>query len=403
MIAGTGETARWFSQAADLGFMLSCGMWQTAIQHVQSEFVGTLSSAADWALSAALLVGAAIAALLLHAAVLALARRMLGDRRPFLRTLLGATKGPTRLGLLLIALAIALPTTPLAGDTKEVLARLLGLATICLLGWIAATTLRIAADLYLMRFRIDVEDNLLARKHVTQVRVLVGVLDAVIVLITVAFALMTFEAVRQFGITLFASAGVAGIIAGLAARPVLTNFIAGVQIAVAQPIRIDDAVIVENESGNVEEITFSYVVVRLWDLRRMVVPLSYFIEKPFQNWTRIGGELIGSVFFYVDHTAPVDAIRTKLTEIASQSKLWNGKVVSLQVSDCKETTIELRALVSANSASSVWDLRCEMREKLIDFLQREYPSALPRRRYETTEKTELKSNEAQEVQAARGR
>lgn len=403
MIAGTGETARWFSQAADLGFMLSCGMWQTAIQHVQSEFVGTLSSAADWALSAALLVGAAIAALLLHAAVLALVRRMLGDRRPFLRTLLGATKGPTRLGLLLIALAIALPTTPLAGDTKEVLARLLGLATICLLGWIAVITLRIAADLYLMRFRIDVEDNLLARKHVTQVRVLVGVLDAVIVLITVAFALMTFEAVRQFGITLFASAGVAGIIAGLAARPVLTNFIAGVQIAVAQPIRIDDAVIVENESGNVEEITFSYVVVRLWDLRRMVVPLSYFIEKPFQNWTRIGGELIGSVFFYVDHTAPVDAIRTKLTEIASQSKLWNGKVVSLQVSDCKETTIELRALVSANSASSVWDLRCEVREKLIDFLQREYPSALPRRRYETTEKTELKSNEAQEVRAARGR
>jgi small-conductance mechanosensitive channel len=328
---------------------------------------------------------------------------MLGDRRPFLRTLLGATKGPTRLGLLLIALAIALPTTPLAGDTKEVLARLLGLATICLLGWIAVTTLRIAADLYLMRFRIDVEDNLLARKHVTQVRVLVRVLDAVIMLITIAFALMTFEAVRQFGITLFASAGVAGIIAGLAARPVLTNFIAGVQIAVAQPIRIDDAVIFENESGNVEEITFSYVVVRLWDLRRMVVALSYFIEKPFQNWTRIGGELIGSVFFYVDHTAPVDAIRTKLTEIASQSKLWNGKVVSLQVSDCKETTIELRALVSANSASSVWDLRCEVREKLIDFLQREYPSALPRRRYETTEKTELKSNEAQEVQAARGR
>ena len=183
----------------------------------------------------------------------------------------------------------------------------------------------------------------------------------------------------------------------------LTNFIAGVQIAVAQPIRIDDAVIVENESGNVEEITFSYVVVRLWDLRRMVVPLSYFIEKPFQNWTRIGGELIGSVFFYVDHTAPVDAIRTKLTEIASQSKLWNGKVVSLQVSDCKETTIELRALVSANSASAVWDLRCEVREKLIDFLQREYPSVLPRRRYETTEKTELKSNEAQEVRAARGR
>src|ERR1700679_41213 len=154
-------------------------------------------------------------------------------------------------------------------------------------------------------------------------------MDVVIVLITIGFALMTFDAVRQFGITLFASAGVAGIIAGLAARPVLTNFLAGVQIAVAQPIRIDDAVIVENESGNIEEITFSYVVVRLWDWRRMVVPLSYFIEKPFQNWTRIGGDLIGSVFLYVDHTAPVPPIREKLTEIAAQSKLWNGKVVNL--------------------------------------------------------------------------
>ena len=252
---------------------------------------------------------------------------------------------------------------------------------------------------------MDVEDNLLARKHVTQVRVLERVLDMVIVLITVGLALMTFDAVRQYGVTLFASAGVAGIVAGLAARPVLTNFLAGIQLAVAQPIRIDDAVIVENEFGNIEEITFSYVVVRLWDLRRMVVPLSYFIEKPFQNWTRTGGELIGSVFFYVDHTAPVDVIRKKLAEIVAQSKLWNGKVVSLQVSDCKDTTIELRALVSANNASATWDLRCEVREKLIDFLRREYPSALPRRRYEneTPEKGEATSDETPDIRAARGR
>jgi small-conductance mechanosensitive channel len=299
-----------------------------------------------------------------------------------LRTVLGATKGPTRLALLLVALAVALPATPLSDDAQAYLARLLALATICLLGWAAATVLGIAADLYLLRFRIDVADNLLARKHVTQIRVLVRVLDVVIALTTIGFALMTFDAVRQFGVTLFASAGVAGIIAGLAARPVLSNFIAGIQIAVSQPIRIDDAVIVENEWGNVEEITFSYVVVRLWDWRRMVVPLSYFIEKPFQNWTRIGGELIGTVFLYVDPTAPVQAIREKLTEIAAQSKLWNGKVVNLQVSDCSETAMQLRALVSANSAPEVWDLRCEMREKLIEFLRREYPSALPRRRYE---------------------
>jgi small-conductance mechanosensitive channel len=152
-------------------------------------------------------------------------------------------------------------------------------------------------------------------------------------------------------------------------------------------------VIVENEFGNVEEITFSYVVLRLWDLRRMVVPISYFIEKPFQNWTRTGGELIGSVMLYVDHTTPVDAVRKKLTEIVTQSKLWNGKVVNLQVTDCRETTIELRALVSADNAGAVSDLRAEVREKLIEFLQREYPHALPRRRNEISEAAGIKTSE----------
>jgi small-conductance mechanosensitive channel len=377
-------------------------MLQNAIHDLEDKLGVTLASATDWAMSAGILLGAAIVALLLHAGALALARRMIGERQTFLRTVLGATKGPTRLALVLIALAITLPLAPLAGNTASTLARLLGLTTICLLGWTALTALHIGADLYLRRFRLDVDDNLLARKHITQVRVLERVMDVVIVIVTIGFALMTFDAVRQYGVTLFASAGVAGIVAGLAARPVLSNFLAGVQLAVAQPIRIDDAIIVENESGKVEEITFSYVVVRLWDLRRMVVPLSYFIEKPFQNWTRTGGELIGSVFLYVDHTAPIDAIRKKLIEIVTQSGLWNGKVVSLQVSDCKETTIELRALVSANNASAAWDLRCDVREKLIDFLQREYPSALPRRRNEVVETAAATLKEGHDVRAARG-
>jgi small-conductance mechanosensitive channel len=376
-------------------------MWQAIVERIEREFGGTLSSAADWALSAALLVGAAVAAWLLHAAILALARRLSGERRPYLRSVLGATKNPTRVALLLVALAIALSTAPLGLATKGILARLLGLATICLLGWVAAAALHVASDLYLRRFRLDVEDNLLARKHVTQVRVLVRVLDVVIAVVTVGFALMTFEAVRHYGVTLFASAGVAGIVAGLAARPLLTNFLAGVQIAVAQPIRIDDTVIVENESGRIEEITFNYVVVRLWDLRRLIVPLGYFIEKPFQNWTRTDNELIGTVFLYVDHTTPVEAVRAKLAEIVAQSKLWNGKVASLQVSDCRETTIELRALVSANNASALWDLRCEVREKLIDFLQREHPAALPRRRYEAADSAAAPPEEAREVRAAR--
>jgi small-conductance mechanosensitive channel len=378
-------------------------MLQNAIERIQNRFGIALTSATDWALAAAILVGAAIIALLLHAALLSLARRVMGERQTFLRTVLAATKGPTRLGLLLIALAIALPMTALPSATASVLARVLTLATICLLGWVALTALHIGADLYLRRFRLDVADNLLARKHITQVRVLERVVEVVIVLLTIGFALLTFDSVRQFGVTLFASAGVAGIIGGLAARPVLSNFFAGIQLAVAQPIRIDDSVTVENESGTIEEITFSYVVVKLWDLRRMVVPLSYFIEKPFQNWTRTGGELIGSVFFYVDHTAPVEAIRKKLADIVGQSTLWNGKVLSLQVSDCKETTIELRALLSADNSSALWDLRCDVREKLIDYLQREYPTALPRRRYEAAASVLAKADEPQELRAAGGR
>lgn len=376
-------------------------MWHTIVEQIQNVFGGTFATVEHWILSAILLVGAAIAALVVHAGLLALMRHAFGEKHPFLRTVLRVTRGPTRLALVLIVVAAILPATSLTDYAAELIARAIGLATICLLGWIATTALRIAADLYLRRFRLDVADNLLARKHFTQVHVMLRVLDVVIVLVTLGFALMTFEPVRQYGVTLFASAGVAGIVAGLAARPVLTNFLAGVQLAVAQPIRIDDAVIIENEWGNVEEITFSYVVVRLWDWRRMVVPLSYFIEKPFQNWTRIGGELIGTVLLYVDHTAPVDAIRDKLTEIAKHSKLWNGQVVNLQVSDCKETTIELRALVSANSASAVWDLRCEVRENLIDFLQREHPYALPRRRYEALPRTARRSKDIHPLRVAR--
>jgi small-conductance mechanosensitive channel len=353
-------------------------MWQ----RIENAVVEAMPFAPAWAVFVAVFVGVAAVALLLHAAIVAVLHRVLGGRQPYLRSVLDQTRNPIRLGLVLFALATALPTAPITSETTGILAQLLGLATICLVGWIALIALHIAADLYLMRFRLDVEDNLLARKHVTQVRVLLRIFDVVIVLVTVGFALLTFSAVREFGVTLFASAGVAGIVAGLAARPVLSNFLAGVQIAVAQPIRIDDAVIVENEWGNVEEITFSYVVVKLWDLRRMVVPLSYFIEKPFQNWTRTGGALIGTVLLYVDYTVPVDAVRQKLAEIVKQSKLWNGNVVNLQVTDCKQSMIELRALVSANNASAVWDLRCEVREKLIDFLQREHPSSLPRQRNE---------------------
>jgi small-conductance mechanosensitive channel len=202
-------------------------------------------------------------------------------------------------------------------------------------------------------------------------------------MVTLGAVLMTFEPVRQYGVSLFASAGVAGLIAGLAARPVLSNLIAGLQIATTQPIRIDDQVVVENESGRIEEITSTYVVIRLWDLRRLIVPLSYFIEKPFQNWSRESTNLIGSVILHVDFTAPLDAIRNKLVEIVKASRLWDGQAVQLQVTDAKEGSIELRALASASTARESFELRCEIREKLIAFLQQEYPHALPHARAES--------------------
>jgi small-conductance mechanosensitive channel len=200
------------------------------------------------------------------------------------------------------------------------------------------------------------------------------------VLLTIGAALMSFPEVRQYGYSLFASAGVAGIVAGFAARPVLSNLLAGVQLAMTQPIRLQDVVIVEGEWGTIEEITSTYVVVRIWDLRRLIVPLSYFIEKPFQNWTRESAALTGVVYFYLDYRAPIGIIREKLEDIVKQSKFWNGKAVSVQVTDAKETTIEVRAIMSAGDAGQAWNLRCEVREKMIDFLQREHPEALPRQR-----------------------
>jgi small-conductance mechanosensitive channel len=325
---------------------------------------------------------AVIVALVVHTWLRKLTRRLLARRYPHLFAIFTQIRGLTRLALLILAMIIALPVAPLGSNTSVLVARLLAIAIICLVGWTCITALHIAADIYLRRYRLDVDDNLLARKHNTQVRVLLRAIDGVLVLLTAGAALMTFQEVRQYGVSLFASAGVAGIVAGLAARPVLSNLMAGVQLAMTQPIRLEDAVIVENEWGNIEEITSTYVVVRLWDWRRMILPLTYFIEKPFQNWTRDSAALIGTAMIYVDYRAPVGAMRQKLEEIVKNSKLWDGRVVNLAVTDAKQQTIEVRCLASAGSAGQVFDLRCEIREKMIDFLQREHPSALPRQRTE---------------------
>jgi small-conductance mechanosensitive channel len=194
----------------------------------------------------------------------------------------------------------------------------------------------------------------------------------------VALVLMSFNRVREVGISLLASAGVMGIVLGLAAQRTLGNVIAGIQIAIAQPIRLEDVVIVENEWGWIEEITLTYVVVRIWDLRRLIVPISYFVEKPFQNWTRISADLLGSVFLYADYSVPVAEIRQELMRILEESSYWDKKVGVLQVTNATSEVIEIRALMSAVDSPSAWNLRCEVREKLIDFMQKRFPTGLPR-------------------------
>jgi small-conductance mechanosensitive channel len=335
---------------------------------------------------------AVLVALALHQWARKLVRKALAGRYPYLFSTFTQTRGLSRLALLILAMIIAIPVAPVPPETAALLTRLMAVAVIGLIGWGLIIALHIAADLYLRRFRLDVDDNLLARKHNTQVRVLSRTIDVLLVMLTLGAALMTIPAVRQYGISLFASAGVAGIIAGLAARPVLSNLMAGVQLAMTQPIRLFDAVVVENEHGTIEEITSTYVIVKLWDWRRMIVPLTYFIEKPFQNWTREASALIGTVMIYVDYRAPVGVIREKFHEILKQSdNKWDEKVASLQVTDLKEGTMELRCLMSARSGTQTFHLRCEVREKLIDFLQKEHPEALPRSRqisFEGSEKSD---------------
>ena len=258
----------------------------------------------------------------------------------------------------------------------------LSLVFIGLVSWLLIKAVYVLEEYVLNRFEVGVKDNLRARKIHTQFAVVKRIAIIVVAVVALGTVLMTLPKVRQLGTTILASAGIVGIVVGMAAQRTIGTFIAGLQIAFTQPIRVDDVVIVENEWGRIEEITLTYVVVRIWDLRRLVVPITYFIEKPFQNWTRTTADILGTVFIYVDYTVPVEAVRRQLKNILDNSQLWDKKVCVLQVTNASERTLELRALMSAADASNAWSLRCEVREKLIEFIRQNYPNALPRLRTE---------------------
>ncbi len=289
---------------------------------------------------------------------------------------------PFRVLFSVVVLLFLCPHLPLPESFATPVAHTLEILVIVAFAWFFIRLLRVAGKVIMGRFELSDEDNLEARRVATHIELIRKVLNVIIIVLAVSAALMTFDAVRQIGISLLASAGVAGIILGFAAQKSIATLIAGIQIAVTQPIRIDDVVIVENEWGKIEEITLTYVVVRIWDQRRLIVPVSHFLEKPFQNWTRTSADLIGSVYIYTDYSVPVEVVREELQKIAEGTSLWDKRLVNLQVTNATEKTMELRALVSAANASDAWDLRCLVREKLLVFLQRKFPGSLPKVRIE---------------------
>jgi small-conductance mechanosensitive channel len=293
--------------------------------------------------------------------------------------------GPARLIIPLFAVSFILTLVSFPAGVLPFARQSLALLWIVAVAWLVIKLAYVVEDLILSQYAMDVRDNLAARRIYTQIQILKKVVIVVVLILTLAIVLMTFEKVRQLGTALLASAGILGIIVGIAAQKSIATLFAGIQLAITQPIRIDDVVIVENEWGRIEEITLTYVVVRIWDLRRLIVPITYFLEKPFQNWTRISADILGTVFLYVDYTVQVEDVRTELRRILENSPLWDGQVCALQATNATERTVELRALVSAADASNAWQLRCEVREKLIEFIRQNYPDGLPKVRAELRE------------------
>ncbi len=324
-----------------------------------------------------LLASAVLAAVALHAGAFALMRRFFAGEG-MARAILKRIAGPTRLAAILLALVIVLPAAEFNAEFGDTVRRLMKIGMVILLGWSAVIAINAAARRIERRHRLDVEDNLTARRVHTQINILRRIGLVVVLLLTAGTCLVMFPAVQAFGVSLFASAGVAGLVLGFAARPILTNLIAGMQIALTQPIRIDDVLIVEGEWGWVEEITTTYVVIRIWDQRRLIVPLSRFIEQPFENWTRESAAIIGVVMWHLDYRAPIAAMRKKLDGLLYGNQLWDGKVSNLQVVESGPATITVRALLSARNSPTAWDLRCEIREQMIEWLRAEHPEALPR-------------------------
>ena len=330
-----------------------------------------------WTVTATFALGAVIAALVYHHIVGGLMRRHTKSGS-VLNAILVEVEKPASAALPLLALQAVWQLAPDRLHHIEGVRHTNGVLLIAALTWFAMAAVSGLGKGVITRNPVDAEDNLQARRVQTQARVLARSAMVLILLAGAAMALMTFPGARQVGASLLASAGVLGIIGGLAARPVFSNLIAGLQLALAQPLNIDDVLIVKGEYGRVEEITGTYVVLRLWDERRMIVPLQWFIENPFENWTRSSAMLHQAVYLFVDFATPLEPLRAELKRVVEAAPEWDKRTATLQVADASERAMKLRVLVSAASSGPAWDLGCKVREALFALMARDYPEFLPR-------------------------
>lgn len=337
-----------------------------------------------WAWDAGVLLVAILLGTLLKIGISFILKRTANREAPFsfYLTIIRYLGKPFAYFLPLLLVRLSLPFLYMPHAYRYPVGKVLQIGIIIVMAWIIINGFRVVEAYVGYKFDVHAPDNFRARKIHTQLQFLHRVFSVIIILLAVAAILLSFKSVRNIGTGLLAGVGVSSIIIGFAAQNMLSNLFAGLQIAFAQPIRIDDIVVVEGEWGRIEEITLTYVVVKIWDLRRLVLPITYFTQKPFQNWSRTSTDLIGTVFIYTDYSLPVQAIRDELDRLLQHHPLWDGKVKAVQVTDTSEHTMQLRILVSASDSSKTFDLRCDIREKIILFLQQHYPHCLPRTRVE---------------------
>jgi small-conductance mechanosensitive channel len=302
---------------------------------------------------------------------------------------------PARAIFFLTCGVIVLPLVPdLPANLNQIIRQGIAMAIVASLGWFAVGCVYVFQEFMLRKYDLKAENNIRARRVHTQFQLFRRILITFIVVITIGALLWTFNDPRiwHYGSGLLASAGIASLILATAAKSTASNFLAGLQIAFTEPIRIDDVVVIQGEWGRIEEINSAYVVVRIWDLRRLIVPLTFFIENSFQNWTRESSDIMGTAFLYVDYTVPVENLRQQLRRVAESSPLWDRKVCGLQVTNLSERTMELRCLVSSRNASENFDLRCIVREQMTAYIQQKYPNAFPTTRFAATSEISVQNS-----------